>query len=126
MSTPEIVMLATGPAIIHSSDNSPVSAARPARAGELLTVYGTGLGPTRPGIDPGKPFPLTGLQVVNSPVQVTVNGAAASVLYAGGYPGALNGYQVNFRLPDGTAPGTATLALSAAWISGSAVTIPVQ
>jgi uncharacterized protein (TIGR03437 family) len=126
MSTPEIVMLATGPAIGHSSDNSPVSAARPARAGELLTVYGTGLGPTRPGIDPGKPFPLTGLQVVNSPVQVTVNGAAASVLYAGGYPGALNGYQVNFRLPDGTAPGTATLALSAAWISGSAVTIPVQ
>jgi uncharacterized protein (TIGR03437 family) len=126
ISTPEIVMMGTSPAIVHGSDSSPVTAAKPARAGELLTLYATGLGPTRPGIDPGKPFPAIRPQVVNSPVQVAVNGRAVPAMYAGGYSGAVNGYQVNFRLPDDTASGVATLSLTAAWITGSEVKIPVQ
>jgi uncharacterized protein (TIGR03437 family) len=126
MSTPEIATSGAGPAIVHSSDNSLVTDAKPALAGEDLTLYASGLGPTRPGVDPGKPFPATGLQVVNSPVQVTVNGTAVPARYAGGYPGAVNAYQVNFRLPDDTASGVASLSLSAAWINGSEVKIPVK
>ena len=86
---------------IHASDGSLVSAAKPAKAGEILSLFASGLGPTRPGVDPGQPFPAAPLQVVNSPVQVLVNGNSADVLYAGGYPGAVDGYQVNFRMPDG-------------------------
>jgi len=126
MSTPEIAMLNTGPAIEHSSDFSLVTAATPARPGELLTVYANGLGPTRPGVDPGKPFPLTGVQVANSPIQVGINGRSIPATYAGGYPGAVNGYQVNFRLPDDTASGLAAISLTAAWITGSEVKIAVQ
>src|SRR5690242_4293063 len=33
------------------------------------------------------------------PVEVTVNGKSAEVLAAVGYPGAIGGYQVNFRVP---------------------------
>jgi len=55
-----------------------------------------------------------------------VNGKPAEVLGAVGYPGALDGYQVNFRVPADVAPGTVTLQLSAAWITGSPVSIPVQ
>jgi uncharacterized protein (TIGR03437 family) len=102
---PEIAVTAAGRAVVHSSDNMLVSAAKPARAGEILTSYATGLGPTRPGVDPGNAFPLSGLQVVNSPIQILLNGRPASVLYAGGYPGAVNGYQVNFLLPDDASPG---------------------
>jgi uncharacterized protein (TIGR03437 family) len=126
MATPEIAMVGTSPAIEHSSDFSLVTTAKPARAGEVLTLYATGLGPTRPGVDPGKPFPTTGLQIVNSPVQVVVNGRAVPAMYAGGYPGSVNGYQVNFRLPDDVASGVAALSLSAAWVPGSEVKIPVQ
>ena len=36
---------------------------------------------------------------VNSPVQVIVNGKVAQVIGAVGYPGAVDGYQVNFRVP---------------------------
>lgn len=43
-----------------------------------------------------------------------------------GYPGAVDGYQVNFQLPSATASGTATIQLSAAWIQGPAVNVPVQ
>jgi uncharacterized protein (TIGR03437 family) len=125
MTTPEIVTLNTGPAIVHSSDNSPVTAAKPARAGEILTLYATGLGPTRPGVDPGKPFPTTGVQVVNSPIQVMVNGTAVPATYAGGYPGTVNGYQINFKLPDDTVSGLASLSLNVAWINGSEAKVPV-
>ena len=123
---PEVLTVPTGPAIVHSADFTLVTPDKPARVGEILTLYASGLGPTRPGVDPGKPFPTTGLQVVNSPVQVVVNGTAAPAMWAGGYPGAVNAYQVNFRLPDSTASGMASLALNVAWISGSEVKIPVK
>lgn len=123
---PEVLTVSTGPVIVHSSDFSLVTPEKPTRAGEILTLYATGLGPTRPGVDPGKPFPATGLQVVNSPVQVVVNGTAVPAMWAGGYPGAVNAYQINFRLPDNTASGLASLSLNVAWIGGSEVKIPVK
>jgi len=126
MERPEITKLPSGPAIVHSSDFSPVTAAKPAAQGEILSLFATGLGPVTPGVDPGKPFPSSPLAVVNSPVEVTVNGKAAEVIGAAGYPGAVDAYQVNFRLPPDTAKGTATIQVTAAWISGAPVSIPVQ
>jgi uncharacterized protein (TIGR03437 family) len=126
VSQPQIVATPSGPAVTHSSDYSLVSPSKPAAAGEILSLFATGLGPTRPSLDPGQPFPTSPLAVVNSPVDVLVNGKPAQVLGAVGYPGALDGYQVNFRVPADAAPGTATLQVSAAWITGSPVSIPVQ
>jgi len=126
MSRPEIVNTAAGPAVAHSNDFASVTAARPARPGEILSLFATGLGPTRPGVDPGKPFPTSPLAAVNSPVDVTVNGRPAEVLGAVGYPGAVDAYQVNFRIPADTARGTAAIQLSAAWIPGPEVRIAVQ
>jgi uncharacterized protein (TIGR03437 family) len=103
-----------------------VNAVKPAKAGEILTLFASGLGPTRPGVDPGQPFTADPLQVVNSPVQVFVNGNPADVLYAGGYPGALDGYQVNFRVPEGTTLGQVSVQLTSAWIAGPSVSIPVR
>ena len=123
---PQVSAMATGPAIVHSSDWQPVSATNPAHAGETLTLFATGLGPVRAAINPGQPFPASPLAVVNSPVAVKVNGIDANVLYAGGYPGAVDGFQVNFTLPSGLAPGTASVQLAAAWIPGDAVMLPVR
>jgi uncharacterized protein (TIGR03437 family) len=55
-----------------------------------------------------------------------VNGTAAEVLAAVGYPGAVDGYQVNFRVPPGTTKGTVSIQVSAAWIAGAPISIPVQ
>ena len=126
MSRPEVTMLPAGPAITHSSDFSLVTASKPAAPGEILSIFATGLGPVVPGVDPGQPFPSSPLAVVNSPVEVTVNGKAAEVLGAVGYPGTVDAYQVNFRVPPDTARGPATIQVSAAWISGAPVSIPVQ
>jgi uncharacterized protein (TIGR03437 family) len=126
MLTPEILISQNGPAVVHASDGSLVTPAKPAQAGEILSLYASGLGPTFPGIDPGQPFTADPRQVVSSPLDVTVGGASATVLYAGGYPGAVNGYQVNFRVPAGVQSGMANIQLSAAWIAGSQVKIAVQ
>ena len=126
MSRPKIAITPNGPAITHSSDFSLISATEPAVAGEVLSLFATGLGPTRPGLRPGQPFPSDPPAVVNSPLDVTVNGKSAEVVAAVGYPGSLDGYQVDFRLPPDTAKGTASIQASAAWISGAPVSIPVQ
>ena len=126
---PEVMSLPSGPAIYHGDDFSPVTAEKPARAGEMLIMSVSGLGPVRPNLDPGKPFPPLAeakVHVVNSPVEVTVNGKAALVVNALGWWSMNNVYRVDFRVPDGTAAGTATLGLSVAWINGPEVKIPVR
>jgi uncharacterized protein (TIGR03437 family) len=57
---------------------------------------------------------------------VIINGKAAEVLGAVGYPGAVNAYQVNFRMPPDVPSGAASIQVSAAWIAGPAVNIAVQ
>jgi uncharacterized protein (TIGR03437 family) len=97
----------------------------------------TGLGPTRPGVNPGELFPRSPLHTVNSPVDVIVNGAFGSVINATGWPGLVDTYRVEFRVPAGTAavdvgfPGVpsapvARIQLSAAWITGGSVNIPIR
>jgi len=125
MSRPEVVVTPNGPSVFHS-DFTPVTAAQPARAGDRLIVMATNLGPTRPGVDPGKLFPRELLLDVNSPVDVVINGQAAEVINKIGWPGFENVYRVDFRVPAGTAAGMATVQLSAAWIPGSPVNIQVQ
>ncbi|HLK63849.1 MAG TPA: hypothetical protein VKU19_10450 [Bryobacteraceae bacterium] len=126
MSAPQIATSAGSPAVTHSSDFTPVTASKPATAGEILSLFATGLGPTNPGVDPGQPFPSSPAAAVNSPVDVTVNGKPAEVLAAVGYPGSVNGYQVNFRVPADAAKGVATIQISAAWIAATPVNITLQ
>ena len=126
MIVPQVGMTGNTPAVVHSADFSPVTASRPAIAGELLSVFATGLGAVRGGAENGQPFPSNPPAPVNSPVQVIVDGKPAEVLAAVGYPGSRDGYQVNFRLPPDVAKGTATLQISAAWITSSVLTIAVQ
>src|SRR5215831_5921441 len=126
MQRPEIVTTSEGPAVAHYSDF--VSARGSARAmpGEVVSLVVTGLGPVRPGVDPGQPFPSDPLAEVNSPVEITVNGKSAEVLRAVGKPGSVDTYQVDFRLPLDTALGAASLQVAAAWIKSAPVSIVVH
>jgi uncharacterized protein (TIGR03437 family) len=126
MFRPEVISTADGPVVVHSADFTLVTGSKPARSGEVLSLFASGLGPTVPGVEPGEPFTSATRHAVNSPVEVLVNGKPAEVLYAGGYPGAVDRYQVNFRVPDGITAGMASVQLSSAWITGPEVKIPTQ
>jgi uncharacterized protein (TIGR03437 family) len=129
MTRPEVLMLQGGPAIYHADSNMLVTAENPARAGELLTIQAAHLGPTEPGVVPGQPFPAWEPGKDNrvySPVEVAVNGNAAQVINAIGWPGQADVYRVDFRVPEGTPAGSASLMLSVAWIVGPEVKIPIR
>lgn len=120
MTAPEVLNASETPAIFHA-DFSPVNAANPARAGERLIVSVSGLGPVKPNLRAGEPFPAYEegkTHEVNSPVEVNVNGNAAAVVNKIGWSTLTNVYRFDFVVPDGTAPGMATLAFSVAWING--------
>ena len=105
---------------------SPASLCRAtAKAGEILVLYASGLGPTSAAVDYGQPFPKDPA-AVTSPVSVSVNGNVTPALYAGSYPGAVDAYQVNFQIPSGAGAGIVPLQLTAGYITGSPVTIPIQ
>ena len=126
---PEVASTPAGPSILHASDFSQVSTAKPAKAGEMLIMVAKGLGPTLPGLIPqgAKVFASEApLDEVNSPVEVTVNGEAAAVTNKVGWPGTKDTYRVDFQVPPGTAAGMARVQMTAAWIPADEVAIPVQ
>ena len=122
---PHIVSTPAGPAIFHS-DLDRITAGKPAIAGEVLSLFATGLGPTSPDVDLTQPFPLSPPSTVNAPVTVTVGGIAADVVSVLGVPAAWNGYRVDFRVPANTGGGVKPVVLTAAWIPAAPVEIAVQ
>ena len=123
MVRPEVVITDGRPSVLHA-DFSPVTQARPARAGEVLIALAKGLGPTRNSI-PGQPFPVNPLAIVNSPVEVLVNGITVPAINQIGVPGTTDIYRIDFRVPD-TPAGDMRLQLRAAWIDSNPVAIPVR
>ncbi len=75
--------------------------AKPARPGDFVTVYLTGLGATNPVFPPGAL--ATGLSALALPFELRLAGQlipTSNILYAGFAPDSLI-YQINFRIPTG-------------------------
>jgi uncharacterized protein (TIGR03437 family) len=116
-----------GPGVFHA-DFSLVTSANPARKGEVLIIRATGLGPVKPDLTPpgSVRFASDPVQEVNSPVDVVFNGKELAAINKIGWPGETDIYRLDFRVPDGTTAGMASIQLTAAWIAGSSVNIPIQ
>lgn len=113
-------------AIFHA-DLSPVTTASPARAGEVLIARVMNLGYTTPGVDPGAAFPNSdSLSSVNAPLEVVIGGQVVDVINQVGWPGQVNIYRVDFRVPQGTRSGSVAIQLTASGIAGPTVSLPVQ
>ncbi len=103
----------------------PVDATNPAAAGDVLTLYATGLGLTTPAVASGAPGPAAPPAQAVLPVTVTIGSAQATTLFAGLAPTFVGLYQVNVVVPAGVA-GDLTLVISSGGRSSNAVTIPVR
>lgn len=92
-----------GYVIAQHADYSLVTADRPARPGEVIVVYTTGLGITYPNPAPGEIPIFPGLMKRLDALQVSVGTLVLPsdrILYAGLTPGWAGLYQINLRLPD--------------------------
>jgi uncharacterized protein (TIGR03437 family) len=107
---PGIFVLPTGEAAIQRSDYSLVTADNPARAGEVIIVYGTGFGPVQPPVATGdvaiEPAVLNPGCLPSQANLQTSLGRLGRIEYAGIAPGFPGLYQLNVRLPDVVPVGT--------------------
>jgi hypothetical protein len=122
---PVIVAGQQGLELSHA-DWAPVTAANPARRGEILIAKVSGLGATDPDVAPGRPFPGEPLASVVYRVVIRLNGRHTPTLNAFGWPGMVDRYRVDFRVPDAIKPGAATLDLSVRGVAAAPVQFPVR
>jgi uncharacterized protein (TIGR03437 family) len=118
-----------GVVVIVNADGSEVEVGPtvPAKAGDILVIYCTGLGDVSPAAVAGFPASPQPLSQAIDTVTVTIGGVSAQVLFAGPTPGFTGLYQVNAIVPAGvTASQQIPLVLSQGGRTSSVVTIPMQ
>jgi uncharacterized protein (TIGR03437 family) len=110
----------------HGADSSYVDANHPAKPGEVLVIYLSGMGPTNPAVKSGDAAPASEplARVTNQPT-VTLNGENATVQFAGLSPGFVGLYQVNFQVPASANSGDLTLVVSQGGVSSNATKLTV-
>jgi uncharacterized protein (TIGR03437 family) len=92
-------------AIQHAADFALVTRENPARPGEVVVAYATGLGAVEPPVAAGQPAPHSPLSRTLTTPAVLVGGRQAEVLFCGLAPGHVGLYQINFVVPAGIGPG---------------------
>jgi uncharacterized protein (TIGR03437 family) len=116
-----------GAAKAINQDGKLNSVLTPARAGEVVTIYASGLGAVVPAIPAGQAGPTNPLSVVSQTVAASIGGVPAPVTFAGLAPGYAGIYQVNIMIPAGVPAGTRVIFVSNAGnTSQGLVTIEVQ
>jgi uncharacterized protein (TIGR03437 family) len=102
---------------------------RPARAGDVLTIYANGLGPVVPPVADGvaAPSPPHLARTVQHPV-VTLGGVPCPVFFSGLVPGLVGLNQINIQVPKGVPAGAAVpIQITIGGLTSSdLVTIAVQ
>jgi uncharacterized protein (TIGR03437 family) len=114
-------------AVAVHADGSAVTAGSPAGRGELLTVYGTGFGPTNPVRPLGFAVPQTPPFVLVDAASVLVGDAVIAAENAFAEPGSVAVDAVQFRLSkDAPAATNAPLRVNINGQLSNTVLLPVQ
>ncbi len=104
--------------------NQVVDATNPAKSGDVIVIFCTGLGATNPPTVTGQAA-ASGIAVVTP--AVTIGGQAAALQYAGVAPGFVGLYQINAVVPAGIGTGSAiSLVVTQNGVASNAATIAVH
>jgi uncharacterized protein (TIGR03437 family) len=126
---PALFQLDAQTAIAARADGTVATAESPAKPGEVVVLYATGLGETSPALEfaeiPRKAAPLLDL----SAFQILVEGKQldpARVYYAGVAPGFGGLYQINIQLPDDLGPDPEIRIVASGVLSPAGIRIPLR
>jgi uncharacterized protein (TIGR03437 family) len=98
-------------AVLHANFSA-VTAANPARRGETVLVFLTGLGAVTPSIADGAVAPVSPLRTTTGPLNVFVGGQlVTNVSFSGLAPTLAGLYQLNIAIPNGAPTGSVNLAI---------------
>ncbi len=94
-------------ALATHPDGALVTPSNPAKAGEVVTFYGTGFGPVSPLVPTGVPAPINPLSIVATPFQFDLGAGGVGTIhlttqFLGLAPGMVGVYQINLQIPSTT------------------------
>ncbi len=112
-------------AVLHAGTSQAVNQANPARPGEFIEVFVSGLGFTLPGATTGQPAPADPLLTTLLPTTATLGGAPAQVTFSGLAPHFVGLYQVNVQVPENAATGALPLVISNNGVASNTVTVDI-
>ena len=99
----------------------------PVQAGDIITLWGTGLGPTNPSAPKGQLVPSDTLYSLPNSLTILLGNVPAQVISAVLTPGEAGVYQIAIQVPNGTPSGDQPLSAQIAGVtSPSGVYISVQ
>jgi len=113
-------------AAVHGVTGMPITSSSPATAGEVISLFTTGLGLVYPAVASGAPALASPLSLVTSPVTATIGGQPAAVSFAGLAPTFVGLYQVNVQIPAGVAGASVPVVIGVSGFSSNTATLPVQ
>jgi uncharacterized protein (TIGR03437 family) len=114
-------------ALVLHEDGSLVSLSSPAQQGELLTLLGTGFGPTSPARLEGFPVPQTPVYQVTDTASIFVGDFAITPENAYAVPGQVGVDAVQFRLGNGAPTSTnGALRLNINGQDSNTLLLPIQ
>jgi uncharacterized protein (TIGR03437 family) len=116
---------ATGAGAILNADNTLVTE-NPARRGEAIQIFATGLGPVEPAGRTGVAAATAPLSLTLNAARVTIGGLEASVSFSGLAPFLAGVYQVNATVPAGLSPGQHALRIEIGGLGSNEVLVGVQ
>jgi uncharacterized protein (TIGR03437 family) len=113
--------------LITHADGSAVTTNAPAQAGETLSVYGTGFGPTAPARPEGFAVPSSPAYLLTDPATVLVGGVSVTPVTAYALAGAVGVDVVQFVVPDGLpSASNSALTITVNQAVSNTVQLPIQ
>jgi minor extracellular serine protease Vpr len=112
--------------VVHGVGNALVTAASPAVASEVVTIYCTGLGLVNPQVAAGQPSPAAPPSTTAAATTASIGGQPAAVQFSGLTPGLVGLYQVNAVIPKGLTSGAQPITISAGGATSKSVITYVQ
>jgi uncharacterized protein (TIGR03437 family) len=121
---PAIFIYESGAVAIDSTDFTLIGPGNPARAGDTIIVYATGLGQTTPALQTGE---IAGQRLYGvSGLTARIGGQTAQVIQAAAIPGFAGVYGVAIRVPTGIGTGNVPILLQSGTQTSNVSSIAVQ
>jgi uncharacterized protein (TIGR03437 family) len=124
--SPALASLPTGTIIAEHADYSLVTTDSPAKPGETILIYLSGLGATDTPVTSGAASPFSPLAHALTAPSVLLNGQSAPVAFYGLSPGMVGLYQINFQVPLETASGDLPLVVNQSGAASNTAVLPVS
>jgi uncharacterized protein (TIGR03437 family) len=124
--SPALASLPTGAIIAEHTDYSLVTVDSPAKPGETILIYLSGLGATDTPVGSGAASPFSPLAHALTAPTVILNGQTAPVAFYGLSPGGVGLYQINFQVPPETPAGDLPLVVNQSGASSNTAVLPVS